>query len=86
MAIGKKTGGRTKGTLNKATADVKVAALEYAPSALTTLNEIMTSVEQPAAARVAAANAILDRAYGKPKQSMEVDGTLDVRSWLNNLS
>lgn len=69
--------GRPKGAVNKATADIKAAAAEYSESALTTLAAIMQG-EHPAAARVAAANAILDRAHGKPKQSMEVDA--DVRA------
>lgn len=71
-----------KGVPNKATACIKAAASEYSEQALNTLAEIMGGVEHPAAARVGAANAILDRAYGKPKQSMDVDAqvraTVDV--------
>ncbi|UAB76974.1 hypothetical protein INR77_08950 [Erythrobacter sp. SCSIO 43205] len=65
-----KTGGRKKGTPNKATAEVKAAAAKYSPSALKTLAEIMADVEQPAAARVSAANSLLDRAHGKPAQAI----------------
>lgn len=68
--------GRPKGVPNKATACIKAAASEYSDKALETLAEIMAGVEHPAAARVGAANAILDRAYGKPKQSMDVDATV----------
>lgn len=73
MALGRKTGGRAKGTPNKATADIKAAASQYGERALQTLVDIATTGESEAA-RVAAANAILDRAYGKPKQSVEATG------------
>lgn len=69
--------GRRKGTPNKATADVKEAASVYSASAVETLAEIMQDPEHPAAARVSAANALLDRAHGKPKQSVDVDGVLN---------
>lgn len=73
MALGQKTGGRQRGTPNKATADIKEAAQQYSASALQTLVDIATNGESEAA-RVAAANAILDRAHGKPKQSVEATG------------
>ena len=68
--------GRPKGALNKATAAVKEVAGEYGPEAISTLAEIMRSPEHPAAARVSAANGLLDRAYGKPTQAVEVDANL----------
>lgn len=68
-----KTGGRTKGTLNKLTADVKEAAQAFTNDALDTLAAIMKDKEQPAAARVSAASILLDRGHGKPKQTMDVD-------------
>ncbi|WP_420478246.1 hypothetical protein [Brevundimonas sp. FT23028] len=68
--------GRRKGTPNKATADVKEAASVYSADAVETLAQIMRSTSLPAAARVAAANALLDRAHGKPKQSVDVDGAM----------
>lgn len=67
MAKGQKTGGRTKGTPNKATADVKAAAQKYTPGALRTLAAIMRSSESDAA-RVAAAKELLDRGHGKAPQ------------------
>jgi hypothetical protein len=39
-----------------------------------TLAEVMADKDQPAAARVSAANAILDRGYGKPSQPIDGDG------------
>ena len=75
--------GRPKGALNKATADVKAAASQFSEKALKVLAEIMDSTEHPAAARVSAANAILDRAYGKPSQAVELDA--DVRATINEI-
>ena len=72
---GKREGaGRPKGSPNKATASIRDAAQAYTEDALRTLVEVMNDREQPGPARVGAANAILDRGYGKPKQ--EVDGSL----------
>lgn len=68
--------GRKPGVPNKATADVKEAASVYSADAVDTLAKIMQDVAQPAAARVSAANAILDRAHGKPKQTVDVDGAM----------
>ncbi|NQE62942.1 hypothetical protein [Caulobacter sp. RHG1] len=71
---GKRSGaGRPKGAANKATADIKEAAGEYSDAALKVLVRVMGDSTAPAAAQVAAANAILDRAHGKPKQSLDVD-------------
>lgn len=67
---GERRGGRKKGSLNKATADVKAAAQKYTASALTTLASIMRSSESDAA-RVAAIKEILDRGHGKPKQIID---------------
>jgi len=64
--------GRPKGSLNKATADIKAAAQAYTEDALATLAKIMKSGESEAA-RVAAANSILDRGFGKPRQSVDLD-------------
>ena len=69
---GWRNGGRPKGSVNKATADIKAAAQQYTDDALLTLANIMKSGESEAA-RVAAANSILDRGYGKPKQSLDVE-------------
>lgn len=69
-----KTGGRKAGVPNKITADVKEAAREYTADAISVLASIMRSDEQPAAARVSAASAILDRGHGKPTQATELSG------------
>jgi hypothetical protein len=38
----------------------------------------MLDAEAPPAARVSAANALLDRGFGRPSQSVEVVGTYDL--------
>jgi hypothetical protein len=69
--------GRPKGATNKATREIKEIAQPYGPEAIATLAEIMRHSESEPA-RVAAANALLDRGYGKPSQTVAVDQTLTV--------
>ena len=71
MAHGVKTGGRQAGTPNKATASIREAAQQYTDEALKTLVEVMGDETAPHAARVAAANSLLDRGHGKPRQESE---------------
>src|SRR5215472_2990089 len=52
-------------------ADVKAAARELTPEALSTLKTVMVDPKAPPAARVGAATAILDRGWGRPTQSIE---------------
>src|SRR4029078_1627878 len=49
-------------------ADVQELARERSPDAINTLAAIMDDQKAPPAARVAAANALLDCGYGKPTQ------------------
>lgn len=72
MATRAKTGGRKAGTPNKSTAEVKALAAGYAPAALKELARLAIKA-QSEQARVAACNAILDRAYGKPTQTIAGD-------------
>jgi hypothetical protein len=48
--------------------DVQELARQKSPEAIATLATIMHDDKAPPAARVAAANALLDRGYGKPTQ------------------
>ena len=48
--------------------DLQELARERSPAAINTLAAIMDDTKTPPAARVAAANALLDRGYGKPTQ------------------
>lgn len=73
MAKGRKTGGRVKGTPNKATADIKAAAALHGPRMLHVLAEIAEDEEAPHPARVSAATALLDRGFGKPAQAVVGD-------------
>lgn len=75
MRGGKRAGaGRKPGSvITKAKRDLATAAKKYAPAALKTLAEIAAKGESESA-RVQAAVAILDRAYGKPPQALEHTG------------
>ena len=70
MAVGRKTGGRQKGSLNKATAEIKEVARQYGTEAVEKLAELMRCDDNPQVQR-AAAEALLDRGYGKPSQAVE---------------
>lgn len=70
---GQKTGGRSKGTPNKATAEIKAAAQLYGEEALSVLAKIMRNTKAAPQARVAAVKEILDRGYGKPTQTIAGD-------------
>lgn len=54
----------------KAPAEIRSLARAHTQTAIRTLVGIMNQPKAPAAARVAAAQAILDRGWGKPAQSM----------------
>lgn len=54
-------GGQPKGV-----AELRALARAHSPEAIGALVSIVRAVKAPAAARVAAAQAILDRGYGKP--------------------
>lgn len=69
MAAGRKTGGRQKGTPNKATADIKALAQKHAPAAMQELARLATKAESEAA-RVAAIKELFDRGFGKAKQPL----------------
>jgi hypothetical protein len=58
----------------KALIEVQALAREHSPTAIATLAKIMEDDEVPPAARVAAANSILDRAWGKPPQALHHTG------------
>jgi hypothetical protein len=63
MALGKKTGGREKGTLNIATREVRELASEYGPAALEELARLGNEAVNETA-RISAIALILKRAYG----------------------
>jgi hypothetical protein len=65
-------GGRPKKLLPDGRSLVEIA-MGYTVDALNTLADIMRDDEAPPAARATAANSLLDRAHGKPKQPIESD-------------
>ena len=79
MAKGRKTGGRKPGSVNKATADIRELAQNYAPEALVELARLAKEAVSESA-RIAAIREILDRAYGKSPQAVMLDGDLTVQA------
>ena len=75
---GARTGaGRPRGSISAARkaelvaeATLKQMAAQYTPEAIRTLAEMFQDEATPAAARVAAIKEILDRAHGKPAQTI----------------
>ena len=78
---GHKTGGRQKGTPNKATAEVRALASEYGEIAIKELAKLSGLEEngdgkaQSETARISAIGMIIDRAYGKalPGRLVSID-------------
>ena len=58
----------------KVVAEVKELARAHTGEAIETLVSIMTNPKSAPAARVSAANALLDRGFGKPAQHITGDG------------
>lgn len=65
--------GRPKGSKNKSTADIKMAAQLHGEAAIKRLAELMMSAESEQA-QIAAAKELLDRGYGKAVQAIEASG------------
>lgn len=68
-ADGTKSGGRRKGSLNKATKDLKEAARLHCEAAVARLAHLMFHA-QSEQAQIAACKELLDRGYGKPAQAI----------------
>lgn len=66
------------GGFPKLAAEVLKLARQCSPDAIAALHSICTDRKQPAAARVTAANVLLDRAWGKPKEHVQLDAQVDV--------
>jgi predicted ArsR family transcriptional regulator len=64
--------GRPKGKVSEAKRSIAQAAREHAEVALKVLVDVARDVAAPPSARVSAANAILDRGYGKPVAQVEM--------------
>jgi len=70
----RKGAGRKPGVVSQAKRTFAEAAREHADAALKTLADIARDPKAPPAARVSAANAIIDRAHGRPMSAVEVTG------------
>ena len=65
--------------MNKATADIRELAQNYAPEALVELARLAKEASSKSA-RVGAIKEILDRAYGKSPQAVSLESSLLVRA------
>lgn len=78
MDQGEGAGPRRRGSPNRATKEAGARLSELAQAraedALAVLAEVMADKGQTGAARIAAATALLDRGYGRPRQSAELSG------------
>lgn len=74
MATGFKSGGRSKGTLNKATVEIKALAQEYGPATIARLARLAGLTDQPPSdseqTQLGAMKELLDRGFGKPSQEI----------------
>ena len=53
--------------------ELRKLAREYTKDAIETLAQIMVDVKASEASRIAAANSLLDRGYGRPLQAVDLD-------------
>ncbi len=60
--------------------EISRLAKTRAPEAIQVLTDIMLDQNEPGSTRINAANAILDRGYGRPKSRLDVSGTIDVNA------
>ena len=69
--------GRRKGCKNAKTVEIEAAARLYAGDALAALRHVAHNGESEGA-RVSAAVALLDRGYGRARQSVELSGAVEL--------
>ena len=75
MPQGRKTGGRRKGTRNKATAAIKAAFQKHGDELVDALLALTKSDDEHV--RLKALQVCLDRAYGRPAQAVQVGADPD---------
>jgi len=77
MAIGRKTGGRTKGTLNKSTTEIREAlGALFTPEYFSGLQRRLDDGKLPPAVEAK----LLAYRFGEPTQSLEFSGVVDTVS------
>ena len=59
--------------MTKAPVEIRSLARAHTESAIRTIAHVMANEDAPASARVAAAEALLDRGWGRPKQTLAAD-------------
>ena len=72
--------GRKKGKVSQAKRDIQAMAKDHAAKALQVLVDIAESATSSDSARVSAANAIIDRGYGRPTQAVQLGGEVTVKT------
>jgi hypothetical protein len=80
--------GRKPGKVSAAKKTIMSAAAEHGATALRVLVEVATDPGAPASARISAANALLDRGYGKPLLQTGTDTSSisrEMADWLQDL-
>ena len=75
MAQGLKTGGRHKGTPNKATAEIRAALQKHGDELVQALLKLTQRADERV--RLGAITAALDRGWGKPAQALQIKGDPD---------
>jgi hypothetical protein len=71
--------------MTKATADIRSLARAQTALAIRTLTGVCGSKAAPAAARVSAAQALLDRGWGRPPQPHTGEDDNDIRVTIRNI-
>ena len=76
---GRPAGSRNRSTMAREAGAVTLAELarESTADAIMALREVMLDAEAPASARISAATALLDRAYGRPSPRVALDNDPD---------
>src|SRR5262245_48747962 len=82
---GERRGGRKPGVPNKATAEVRWLAREHGPEAIAELARLAKEARSEPA-RIAACNALLDRAYGRAQGSQVVELELPDTSTIGGIT
>lgn len=77
MAVGQKTGGRQKGTPNKATSGLKAAFQKHEKELVKALLELTKSEDQNV--RLRAIVAAIERGWGRAPQDVTVGGEITVK-------
>ena len=76
MALGRKTGGRQKGTPNRVTAEIKAGFQKHGDELVQALLALTRSDDERV--RLGAIQAALDRGWGRPTQAVDLGGAMAI--------